>query len=399
MSAGELCHRPRRARRAVRHDVLRVLRTIGFRPRTRRSRASVSLSSAPDLPPATVARLPVYLRELNLLSRTGVEVVSSGALAEAVGVEPRPAPQGPLAPRLVRHPGCRLRRRGAAGSSSAARWAPRTSGRWSSSGSATWVAALAGYSGFSSRGFRIVALVDPNPELIGQRDQRDRDHRPRRPGARRRPHRGGDRRARHPRRGGAGGGRPAGAPGGHQHPQLRRERAHRAGPRHRTEGRSRSGAADPGLPRAAQVRRTRPRRSVGRRRTRQYRRRRHEHPGRQRLAQDDQRGRAVPGGHGSGHRDEAGPGAARRRPRRRGGRPLHLQPHRDVRLGLPLPRRPGRRHPDPGRPVRGRRSPSCARCVRSTSTRVPSPTPSRWPPVSTRWWSGRTRSSARSRRR
>ena len=29
--------------------------------------------------------------------------------------------------------------------------------------------ALAGYSGFSSRGFRIVALVDPDPELIGQR--------------------------------------------------------------------------------------------------------------------------------------------------------------------------------------------------------------------------------------
>ena len=29
--------------------------------------------------------------------------------------------------------------------------------------------ALANYSGFSSRGFRIVAMVDPNPQLIGRR--------------------------------------------------------------------------------------------------------------------------------------------------------------------------------------------------------------------------------------
>ena len=52
------------------------------------ARAAETVSGGSDLPPATVARLPVYLRELNLLSRTGVEVVSSGALAEAVGVGP-----------------------------------------------------------------------------------------------------------------------------------------------------------------------------------------------------------------------------------------------------------------------------------------------------------------------
>ena len=63
---------------AARHDVIGTAGT----------RAPVSLSGGSDLPPATVARLPVYLRELNLLSRTGVEVVSSGALAEAVGVAP-----------------------------------------------------------------------------------------------------------------------------------------------------------------------------------------------------------------------------------------------------------------------------------------------------------------------
>ena len=39
------------------------------------------------------------------------------------------------------------------------------------------------------------------------------------------------------------------------------------------------------------------------------------------------------------------------------------------------------------------------RCARSTSTRAPSPTRSPSPPGWTRWWSGRTRSSARSRTR
>src|SRR5947209_15048874 len=40
------------------------------------------------IPGATVARLPVYLRTLNGLVERGIEVVSSGALAEVAGVTP-----------------------------------------------------------------------------------------------------------------------------------------------------------------------------------------------------------------------------------------------------------------------------------------------------------------------
>src|SRR2546423_8452889 len=40
----------------------------------------------PDLPDATVARLPEYLRALHELSRTGNDVVSSEGLANAAGV-------------------------------------------------------------------------------------------------------------------------------------------------------------------------------------------------------------------------------------------------------------------------------------------------------------------------
>ena len=64
--------------------------------------------------------------------------------------------------------------------------------------------ALAAYSGFATRGFRVVALLDHDPEVVGRRDRghgRQPDDRPR-AGGRRAPHR--DRRHRHPRRLGPG---------------------------------------------------------------------------------------------------------------------------------------------------------------------------------------------------
>ena len=88
--------------------------------------------------------------------------------------------------------------------------------------------------------------------------------------------------------------------------------------------------------------------------------------------------------------------ADRQRAHRRGRGAVHLQPHRGLRLGLPLPRRPRRRHRRAGRVRRHLRSASCGPSARSTSTRARSPTPSPSPPGWTRWWSARARSSARS---
>lgn len=132
------------------------------------SAASVGPSSPPDLPPATLARLPVYLRELNLLSRTGVEVVSSGALAEAVGVSPAQLRKdlshlGSYGTRGVGYDVAVLQAQLGREMGSAREWPVVIVGLGNLG------RALAGYSGFSSRGFRIVALVDPDPELIGQR--------------------------------------------------------------------------------------------------------------------------------------------------------------------------------------------------------------------------------------
>ena len=131
------------------------------------SRAPVSLAGAPDLPPATVARLPVYLRELNLLSRTGVEVVSSGALAEAVGVGPAQLRKdlshlGSYGTRGVGYDVAVLQAQLGREIGSTHEWPVVVVGIGNLG------RALAGYSGFSSRGFRIVALVDPNPDLIGR---------------------------------------------------------------------------------------------------------------------------------------------------------------------------------------------------------------------------------------
>ena len=131
------------------------------------SRVTESGAGASDLPPATVARLPVYLRELNLLSRTGVKVASSGALAEAVGVGPAQLRKdlshlGSYGTRGVGYDVAVLQAQLGREMGSAREWPVVIVGIGNLG------RALAGYSGFSSRGFRIVALVDPNPDLIGR---------------------------------------------------------------------------------------------------------------------------------------------------------------------------------------------------------------------------------------
>jgi redox-sensing transcriptional repressor len=50
--------------------------------------AGAARGAGKEVPSATVARLPVYLRALRRLADARVEVVSSSALAEAAGVGP-----------------------------------------------------------------------------------------------------------------------------------------------------------------------------------------------------------------------------------------------------------------------------------------------------------------------
>lgn len=130
------------------------------------STAQQGLSTPLDLPPTTIARLPVYLRELNQLSRSGVEVVSSGALAEALGVTPAQLRKdlshlGSYGTRGVGYDVGLLQAQIGREVGSAREWPVVIVGIGNLG------RALAGYSGFSSRGFRIVALVDPNPALVG----------------------------------------------------------------------------------------------------------------------------------------------------------------------------------------------------------------------------------------
>ena len=142
-------------------------------PRERRDHSGAG--PVPDSPPvatrgipeSTVARLPVYLRVLDQLTASGLDTVSSGALAEAAGVTPAQLRKdlshlGSYGTRGVGYDvtGLRIELGRAVGSSS------------------EWPVVLVGvgnlgtalanyYSGFRNRGFRVVALVDPSPELVG----------------------------------------------------------------------------------------------------------------------------------------------------------------------------------------------------------------------------------------
>ena len=112
--------------------------------------------------------------------------------------------------------------------------------------------ALANYGGFVSRGFRVAALVDADPEVVGDRiaglnvehiDELE---------AVIRAAGSVDRGDRHTGRGGPAGVRPGHRRGRHQHPQLRPRRALGAGRRRCPKSRPIDRAADPRVPRAAQ---------------------------------------------------------------------------------------------------------------------------------------------------
>ena len=117
-----------------------------------------------DLPGATVARLPVYLRALDHLG--AATTVSSGVLAEAAGVSPAQLRKdlshlGSYGTPGVGYDVAHLRVRLGQEVGSASEWPVVLVGVGNLG------RALAGYSGFHSRGFRVVGLVDPSPALVG----------------------------------------------------------------------------------------------------------------------------------------------------------------------------------------------------------------------------------------
>jgi redox-sensing transcriptional repressor len=121
----------------------------------------------PDLPEATVARLPEYLRALHHLAETGFDTVSSEGLAAAAGVNSAKLRKdlshlGSYGTRGVGYDVALLiaqiehvlgltQRRAVA-----------------LVGVGNLGHALAGYGGFSTRGFRIAALFDADPARIGE---------------------------------------------------------------------------------------------------------------------------------------------------------------------------------------------------------------------------------------
>ena len=119
------------------------------------------------IPPASLARLTVYLRVLGTMLTEGIERVSSEELAEAAGVN---------SPKLRKD----LSYLGSYGTRGVGYDVPYLSGQISAAlgltldwrvaivGAGHLGRALAGYPGFGSRGFEVVALFDADQMAVGQ---------------------------------------------------------------------------------------------------------------------------------------------------------------------------------------------------------------------------------------
>ena len=120
------------------------------------------------IPEATVARLPVYLRALVTLSERGISTCSSEELAGAAGVNSAKLRKdlsylGSYGTRGVGYDVEYLRYQIAREIGVTQDWPVVIVGIGNLGH------ALANYSGFSSRGFRIAALLDADPERAGER--------------------------------------------------------------------------------------------------------------------------------------------------------------------------------------------------------------------------------------
>ena len=133
----------------------------GWRDRTLSARTSHD--TAREIPEATVARLPVYLRALTTLSEAGTATCSSEDLAAAAGVNSAKLRKdlsylGSYGTRGVGYDVDYLRYQIAREIGVTQDWPVVIVGIGNLGH------ALANYSGFRSRGFRVVALLDADPE-------------------------------------------------------------------------------------------------------------------------------------------------------------------------------------------------------------------------------------------
>jgi redox-sensing transcriptional repressor len=122
--------------------------------------------SARGIPDATIARLPVYLRALNALTEQGVATCSSNELAEAAGVNPAKLRKdlsylGSYGTRGVGYDVEYLRYQIAREIGQTQDWDVVIVGVGNLG------SALSAYQGFSTRGIRVAALVDADPQRIG----------------------------------------------------------------------------------------------------------------------------------------------------------------------------------------------------------------------------------------
>jgi redox-sensing transcriptional repressor len=140
----------------------------GSTPGRATGKGATTVPAFPDLPEATIARLPEYLRALHNLGETGADTVSSEGLAAAAGVNSAKLRKdlshlGSYGTRGVGYDVALLieqieyvlgldQRRAVC-----------------LVGVGNLGHALAGYDGFASRGFRIVALFDADQNKVGER--------------------------------------------------------------------------------------------------------------------------------------------------------------------------------------------------------------------------------------
>lgn len=127
-----------------------------------------SVPDFPDLPEATVARLPEYLRALHHFAEAGLETVSSDALAGAAGVNSAKLRKdlshlGSYGTRGVGYDVALLVNQIESVLGLTQRRAVVLVGVGNLGH------ALAGYGGFASRGFRIAALLDADASRVGER--------------------------------------------------------------------------------------------------------------------------------------------------------------------------------------------------------------------------------------
>jgi redox-sensing transcriptional repressor len=129
---------------------------------------SAAVTARRGIPEATVARLPGYLRALTSLARDGIGSVSSEELATATGVSSTMLRKdlshlGSYGVRGVGYDVERLASEITAALGLTQDWPVAIVGMGNLG------RALAAYRGFAERGFRVIALLDGDPRLVGER--------------------------------------------------------------------------------------------------------------------------------------------------------------------------------------------------------------------------------------